>query len=223
MATRRNFIKAGILGGGLTMMGIPVMSIAGKKVALIGDYIRAGYQGHVEYYLGERAKVWVPETELLDTVTVLRHAFEWFKKNKWDIIHINSGHMDVRSTGYSANDHLVPPDYYRSNIEKIIKLIHRYTPRASIIWATTTPVIEELAAKNVQKNIIYAISNKYVIQYNDIAREIMRKLSIPVNDLYEFVLEGDRKTIMQEDGVQFTDYGNELLAEQVTTYIEQFL
>ena len=51
----------------------------------------------------------------------------------------------------------------------------------------------------------------------------MKKLSVPVNDLYKFVLEGDRKTIMQEDGVQFTEYGNELLAEQVTTYIEQFL
>ncbi len=223
MKTRRNFIKAGILGGGLTIMGVPVMSIAGKEVALIGDYVRTGYQGYVEYYLGERANVWKPENELLDTVTVLRHAFEWFKRNKWDIIHINSGHMDIRSTGYSANDHLVPPDYYRLNIEKIIKLIHRYTPRASIIWGTTTPVIEELAVKNIQKNIIYAISNKYVIQYNDIARDVMRKLSVPVNDLYEFVMEGDMKTIMQDDGVQFTDYGNELLAEKVTTYIEQFL
>ena len=223
MATRRKFIKAGILGGGLTMMGVPVITIAGKKVALIGDYIRAGYQGYVEYYLGERANVWKPENQLLDTVIVLRHAFEWFSKTKWDIIHINSGHMDIRSTGYSANDHLVPPDYYRLNIEKIIKLIHRYTPRASIVWATTTPVIEELATKNVQKNIIYAISNRYVLQYNDIAKEVMHKLSVPVNDLHKSVLEGDRKTIMAEDGVQFTDYGNELLAEQVTTYIEQFL
>ena len=110
-----------------------------------------------------------------------------------------------------------------TSIEKIIKLIHRYTPRASIIWSTTTPVIEELAVKNIQKNIIYAISNRYVVQYNDIAREVMKKLSVPVNDLYGFVLEGDMKTIMQDDGVQFTEYGNELLAEKVTTYIEQFL
>lgn len=221
--TRRDLIKAGLLGGGLSMMGIPVMSMAGKKVALIGDYIRAGYQSYVEFYLGERSDVWVPENELLDTVTILRHAFEWFKKNKWDIIHINSGHMDIRSTGYAANDHLVPPEYYRANLEKIVKLIHRYSPRAAIIWATTTPVIEELAFKNIEKNIIYAISNKYVVQYNDIAKDVMKQLSIPVNDLYAMVLEGDRKTIMQDDGVQFTEYGNELLAEQVTQYIEQFL
>jgi lysophospholipase L1-like esterase len=185
--------------------------------------IRTGYQPDVSNYLVNKAEIWGPEIDVINTVSILQNLKDWIQSAHYDIIHINSGLNDLRILDYNGNDNLIPLEFYSKNVERIIKSINRYSPQSVIVWATTTPVVNEIFNVFHQNQQDYQLKNEDVIRYNDSSLQIASRLGVAINDLYSYIMTGDPGLIIQEDGVNYTEYGNELLAERITAVLEKII
>jgi len=223
-SNRRTFLKnSGTLALGLMGSMAFSMNLKGKNITLLGDSIRKGYQPYVGLYLAEGNNVWGPEGNTQHTVHLMANAPEWIKNKPADIIHLNSGLHDIKNIPYNSRRKLVSEELYIENIERIIKYIHYCWPECMVIWATTTPVNEEKANAAHKEANDFSRYNEDVIRYNELSVKLVNRLGLPVNDLYKFVMEGEKDQIMKEDGVHFTDFGCQLLGEQVANAIHVFI
>ena len=70
-----------------------------KKILLIGDSIRMGYDKYVKEALKDSAEVYYPEENCRFAEYVLRYAHEWKKKlgcpDDPDLVHWNAGLWDA--------------------------------------------------------------------------------------------------------------------------------
>jgi lysophospholipase L1-like esterase len=219
---RRQFIGSALSAGGALLLGNR-QDMSYKKIALIGDSVRAGYQPDVSNYLVTKATVWGPEENGLNTIDILQNLGEWIRNAEYDIIHINSGLNDLRTTDFQSVDNLVPLDYYAKNVERIIKAINRYSSGSIIVWATITPVLDELFHTFHQERMDYSMKNEDVIRYNEAAIKVAGRLGVALNDLYAYLMTGDPSLIILEDGVHYTGYGYQLIAERVTGILEKII
>lgn len=151
-----------------------------KKILLIGDSIRMGYDHYVRERMQNVAEVFFPDTNCGYSTMVLRSLHSWaddLKLYDADAIHFNVGHWDtVRIYGDTT---LSRPETYANNLERIAGRIHFLFPHAKVIFATSTPVQEH--------NYIDAFEaryNKDVEAFNKIACEVLPKHGIIINDLY---------------------------------------
>ena len=223
-SNRRTFLKnSATLAFGFMGSAALSMNLKGKNITLLGDSIRKGYQPYVGLYLPEGNNVWGPEGNTQHTVNLLANAPGWIKNKPADIIHLNSGLHDIKNIPYSSRRKLVSEELYVENIERIIKYIHYCWPECLVIWATTTPVNEEKANAAHEEAKDFSRYNEDVIRYNELSVELVNRLGVPVNDLYKFVMEGEKDQILKEDGVHFTDFGCQLLAEEVADAIHVFI
>lgn len=222
--TRRKFLwNTGFLFTGLLGSSAISFKFENKKVTLLGDSIRKGYQSYVSLFLPDNVAIWGPEENTQHSVHLLANSPRWIKNQPADIIHLNSGLHDIKNIPYHSRKPLVSAELYAENIERIIKYIHFCLPECIVIWSTTTPVNDEKALAAHESAQDFSRYNEDVIKYNEISKKIMQRLGVPVNDLYAFVMKADRKLIMKDDGVHFTDLGNELLGEQVANSIGLFI
>lgn len=222
--SRRTFLKcSGVIALGIFSSPVISLGSQGKKITLLGDSIRKAYQPYVGLYLPEGHDVWGPEGNTQHTVNLLANAPRWIKNKPADIIHLNSGLHDIKNIPYNSRRKLVSEDLYVENIERIIKYIHYCWPECRVIWATTTPVNEEKANAAHKEANDFTRYNEDVIRYNELSINLVNRLGVPVNDLYKFVMAGEKDQIMQEDGVHFTDFGCQLLAEKVADAIHLFI
>lgn len=221
---RREFIKT----GSLLTLSIPVLSGKSlqedhKRITLIGDSIRLGYQDYVPLYLNDPVEIWGPDDPRINTINILQEADSWIRDRTANVIHINSGLEDLKRISFSSRKNLIPLGLYRENIERIIKYIHRVHPDTLILWATTTPVDDEKIISVRRETEGFMFYQEDIINYNEVLIDTCQKLGIPVNDLYKFIMSGDPSRILLEDGIHFTEMGYELLGEQVADAIQLFL
>jgi lysophospholipase L1-like esterase len=222
--SRRKFIRnTGFLVSALLSSSAVSIMFENKKVTLLGDSIRKGYQPYVGLYLSNGVEIWGPEENTQHSVHLLANVPRWIKNQPADIIHLNSGLHDIKNIPFNSKKTLVSENLYAENIERIIKYIHLCWPECIIIWATTTPVDDEKAYNAHQDAKDFRRYNEDVIKYNEISKKVVQRLGIPVNDLYTFVMKADKDMIMKEDGVHFTDFGYGLLGEQVADSINLFI
>ena len=129
-----------------------------KKIVLIGDSIRMGYDKYVKEALEKSAEVYYPAENCRFAEYVLRYLHEWRDKEKWgedvDLVHWNAGLWDVLEL--FEDEPLTSLSYYAEAIERIYKRIRLLFPRAKIIFATSTAVIEEKFSKNFIPVLSYA-------------------------------------------------------------------
>jgi len=114
-----------------------------KKVLLIGDSIRMGYDKYVKNYLSDSCEVYYPKDNCRFAQYTLRHLSDWksgFNGDDLDLIHWNVGLWDTLEL--YDDGCLTPPEFYAFFIEKICKRIKVLFPKAKVIFATSTPVIE---------------------------------------------------------------------------------
>jgi len=222
--SRRKFLRnTGFLVSGLLSSSAISIKLENKKVTLLGDSIRKGYQPYVGLYLSNGVEIWGPEENTQHSVNLLANAPKWIKNQSADIIHLNSGLHDIKNIPFNSRKPLVSEKLYAENIERIIKYIHFCWPECVIIWGTTTPVDDENAYAAHEDAEDFSRYNEDVIKYNEISKKVVQRLGIPVNDLYTFVMKADKDMIMKEDGVHFTDFGCQLLGEQVADSIQLFI
>ena len=194
------------------------------KVVLIGDSIRLSYTATVAKELEGFANVVSPKPNGQDSRNVLKHIEDWAIREQPAVVHFNCGIHDTKK--FKTNGQFqVPPDEYAANLRTIVKQLRQKTD-AIIIFATSTPILDERAAR-VRAGRDYELLNASIEQYNAIARKVMKELEVPVNDLNSALSKPKsletKETLIVNDGVHLTPKGQRILGTQVARTIQNHL
>jgi lysophospholipase L1-like esterase len=182
------------------------------KVVLVGDSIRMGYAPLVAKRLEGNAIVVSAKLNGEDSANVLRNLEEWVIAEQPAVVHLNAGLHDLKLTDKSYQ---VPLAEYEKNLRTILDRIRKGTG-AKIIFATSTPIIDNLHA---QRKAGFDRVEADVQRYNAAAVAVMRQAGVPVDDLHKLVEEGGKDKLICPDGTHYTPAGYELLADAVTSSI----
>lgn len=191
------------------------------KVVLVGDSIRMSYAPLVEKELAGKAAIVSAKANGGDSNNVLKHLDEWVIRHQPAVVHFNCGIHDTKKFKTTGRFQ-VPPDQYEANLRKIVDRIRSQT-KATVLFATTTPILDQRAAATRNK-AEYALLEASVEQYNAIAVKVMQELKVPVNDLHAvFPDVASRGEALAADGVHFTAAGQQALAKAVAAAVAQHL
>ena len=168
-----------------------------KKIFLIGDSIRMGYDKYVKSALENVAEVYYPEENGRFAEYVLRYAQGWKKQLELsediDLVHWNAGLWDILEL--YGDEPLTTPEYYENVVLRIHKRLRMFFPKAKIVFATTTAVIESKC------NATFMRRNSVIEEYNERARKALAGTDAVINDLY--ALTKDCPEQCHSDGVHF--------------------
>ena len=152
-----------------------------KKVVLLGDSIRLGYEKYVKDSLEGVAEVYSPADNCKFTLNLMRYLHGYVGPeglpSDADIVHWNAGLWDVINM-VGDDMPLTPPDAYENLIKRINKRIRFCFPNAKIIFANTTTVVEEAYTGIVRR------FNSDIVRYNEIALKALAGTDTVINDLY---------------------------------------
>ena len=182
------------------------------KVVLVGDSIRMGYAPLVAKRLDGKAIVISAKPNGEDSGNVLKNLDEWVINEKPDVVHINAGLHDLKLKDKSYQ---VPLVDYEKNLKTILERIRKET-KAKVIFATTTPILDNLHA---QRKAGFDRFEADVRKYNIAAVSVMKQAGVPINDLHELVESRGKEKLMGGDGTHYTQEGYEVLAVAVTDSI----
>ena len=188
-----------------------------KKVVLIGDSIRMGYQQVVQRELADVAEFILPDKNGGNSRNVLANLDAWAVETAPDLIHINCGLHDLKHE-FDAEENAVPLGEYTQNVGQILDRLTQET-QAQIVWAKTTPVNQDWHHDNKPFDRFEAD----VRAYNEAAVAAAQERDIPVNDLYKVIMDAGRDALLRPDGVHFTEEGSELLGNAVADFIRPLL
>jgi hypothetical protein len=181
-----------------------------KKVMLIGDSIRLGYQPKVTGLLGDAATVTGPADNCRFSSYTLFQLAAWAPDSDYDVIQWNNGQWD---TCYMLDGKIhTPLDQYLQLQQRIASILMKKTRR--LIFATTTPVWPEqfTTAKNNPRR------NEDINAYNQAAANLLGKSGIEINDLNS-PIAAEIKRYISADMVHLTDEGYTLCAERIAALI----
>lgn len=153
-----------------------------KKIILLGDSIRLGYDVMVREAYHGTAEVFFPAGNCCFAAVTLRNLHEWKAEmncgDDVDLVHWNVGAWDTLIL--YEDGPLTPIAVYQEYIERICRRIERLFPNAKSIFATTTPMDE---ARFTEPEFAMRY-NRDVEAYNAAAMEAVQKYGHTVNDLY---------------------------------------
>jgi lysophospholipase L1-like esterase len=194
------------------------------KVALIGDSIRLSYAPVVIRELKGTAVIASPKANGGDSSNVLKNLERWVIAGQPDLVHFNCGIHDTKkfkATGLFQ----VSPKQYGANLRNIVKRIREKTD-AVVLFATTTPILDERAAEKRQGRE-YELTGAAIEEYNAIAVRTMRELKVPVNDLNGTLMNPPAPlttgALLGSDGVHLTAVARETLGRQVARFVRKHL
>ena len=191
-----------------------------KKVLLLGDSIRMGYQAYVKEALEGEFEVRYPEDNGRFAAYTLWQVNQELKWNPdIELVHFNNGYWDMNIEA-PMTEAIHPVEEYVSFLRRIVALCRQCG--AKVVFATTVPILEAGAAGDntgVEGTINY--SNEWVKEYNAAAVEVMKELQVPVNDLYALCMEDDRR-YKCEDLLHLSDEGSRRCAQQVAEFVRKY-
>lgn len=193
-------------------------------VLILGDSISIGYTLPVRSLLQGRANVFRPMRKdgkqpdnCGDTTIGLANIDKWLGDTKWDVIHFNWGLWDLcyrhpESKEQGKRDKIkgtlsTKPEDYEKNLETLVARLKK--TGAKLIWAHTTLVPEGEVGRHVGDDA----------KYNAIARRVMERNMIPINDLHATTKAFPADHFVGPGDVHFTSTGSAKLAEQVAAKI----
>ena len=186
------------------------MSPSGK-VLIIGDSISIDYTPRVAEELAGELRVAHNEGNAEDSRNLLANLDAYLAADA-ELVHFNCGLHDLKRLGGGA--YQVPLAAYRGNLRRIVDRL-RATGR-KLIWATTTPVIDE---RHAARGVDFDRCQADVEAYNAAAMEVVVAANIPVNDLHAVAGHAGPERLLGPDGVHFTPAGCGVLAGAVVAAI----
>ena len=151
-----------------------------KKIVLIGDSIRMGYDKYVKEAFLDSAEVYYPAENCRFATYVMRFVHEWKKKGEWpddvDLVHWNAGLWDVPEI--LGDDPVTPIEHYAVQIARIDRRLRLLFPKAKIVFATCTAVEEEKYGATFKRR------NCMIEAFNAAALEALKDTDTVINDLY---------------------------------------
>ena len=191
-----------------------------KKILLLGDSIRMGYQQYVKEELEGEYEVLYPADNGRFAAYTLWQVNQELKWNPdIELVHFNNGYWDMNIEA-PMTEAIHPVEEYVSFLRRIVGLCRQCG--AKVVFATTVPILEAGAAGDntgVQGTINY--SNEWVKEYNAAAVALMEELEVPVNDLYALCREDDR-CYKCEDLLHLSEEGSRRCAAQVAEFVRKY-
>ncbi len=191
-----------------------------KKILLIGDSIRRGYDTVVKEAFKDVAEVYFPEENCRFAQYILRHLGDWKAHfglgDDVDLVHWNCGLWDTLELFEDGT--LTPLPFYENFIERICRQMKILFPKAKFIFATSTPVLEE-GYLNPQVNTRH---NSETQKFNKAAIEIVKRHGHIVNDLYK-LMDGVPKSYYSDMTHFYTPEGTKRISSKVITTIAECL
>ena len=188
-----------------------------KKILLIGDSIRQGYDKYVRMAFEGEAEIYYSSMNSRFSIYVLREISYWKEQLKLDdtvdCVHWNAGLWD--DLVWHDGKHLVPIELYADYIDRICLEIKRLFPRAKIIFATSTPVQEHLFKTTKRYN-------SDTEKYNAVAVEAVLRHGGEINDLYG-LMSALPDSYHSDLTHYYTKEGTRVLTEQVVACLENAL
>ena len=189
-----------------------------KKVVLIGDSIRMGYDKYVKEALDGVAEVFYPPENCRFAEYVLRYAHEWKTNGEWgddvDLVHWNAGLWDALEL--FGDEPLTSLDYYGQAIKRIDKRLRMLFPKAKFVFATSTNVSEKMSRPEFTRH------NSTIQKYNDEALRALSDTDTVINDLHP--ITASVPDSYRSDWVHFyTPEGTELIGGKVLSVICKML
>ena len=189
-----------------------------KKICLLGDSIRMGYDDYVKEELKECEVYYDPEDNGRFTAyTIWMFNQLNSKYGPFDVVHFNNGYWDMNREGPNGEPQ-TPVDEYVSNFKRLIEIIR--STGATPIFATTTPIFDtpkkdgEFEATNYK--------NEWVLTYNKAAIKLMKEENVIVNDLYS-LMEKEPRYSKCYDSLHLTEEGYRKCAKQVAKIVRSIL
>lgn len=151
-----------------------------KKIVLIGDSIRMGYDKYVKEALDGVAEVYYPPENCRFSQYVLRYLHDWKANGEWpddvDLVHWNAGLWDALEL--FGDEPLSTLGHYADMIGRIDRRIRLLFPKAKVIFATSTAIREEGYKETFRRH------NAIIERYNATALEVLSHTDTAINDLY---------------------------------------
>ena len=149
-----------------------------KSVFLIGDSIRLGYERYVDAMLEGVAKVYSPKNVNAGMAQFVQRWVHVWKQNEnvpddVDVVHWNAGLWDVLRIW--GDDTFTSPEFYAETLEKIVKRMKMIFPKATLVFALSTAVIEERYLGDEYKRYNLDIEKLPKILYNEKTRQKVLK------------------------------------------------
>jgi hypothetical protein len=178
------------------------------RVLLIGDSIARDYYPEVEKRLAGKAFVGRLTTSRFVADPVLLKEIETvLDGTKFDLVLFNNG-----MHGWQHSE-----EEYRKAFPKLIKTIRAHAPKATLLWATTTPLRN---GKDITGDTKAEYSDNRIAARNAIAAEILARKKIPTVDLNSAVRG---RPELHSDNVHFNGDGVRILAGEASAAIASLL
>ena len=149
---------------------------------LLGDSISLGYREYIRLILNDKCDVIYPPENGRSVAYTFRGLYEWSRDLNWsndiDLVYWNNGLWDVVHVFADEQPH-TPLPVYAQYIGRTFDRLRYMFPRAKIVFATSTPVLE----KEYDKNVFYRNNGEIQI-YNQIATQIVLNKGGIIHDLY---------------------------------------
>lgn len=192
------------------------------KILIIGDSISMGYTPFVKKALKEGATVHHNRGNAQHTGIGLKKIEEWLKAEQWDIIQFNWGLWDIcyrnNTLKFPNNKDKIKGKItvdlgdYESNLNSLVRTI-RKNSNAKLVFVTTTYVPPQNKGRFA----------KDVIRYNEVAKKIMKKHKVAINDLYKASSSIHKKHGKTSTDVHYTKEGYEKLAAVVADHLKEII
>ena len=191
-----------------------------KKIILIGDSIRMGYDKYLKEQLEGEAEVYYPADNCRFAYYVLRHLHDWKNTHNFpedaDVVHWNTGLWD--SLTLFEDGIFTPVEVYKDTIKRIDRQIRILFPNAKVIFATSTRVLEERFL-TPHISIRY---NKDTELLNNAAIEALSDTDTVINDLYTLTANAPKEYYSDMTHL-YTEEGTKLIGNKVIDSIESVL
>lgn len=179
-----------------------------KKVLLLGDSRRQGYEPFVRRMLEGRAEVYGPAENGRWAGYTLNSLRFWLNEFPTpDIVHWSCGLWDL-GDDYHIGRPFSLPEEFESAVERTVIVLRKLFPGVSIIFGTIMPTTDP--------------DTTGIRAYNDIIRRVAERNGLPVDDLFA-TMHDKMVTYDRGDHLHLNEEGNTLAAAQVVRAIEQFL
>src|SRR5580698_9627707 len=174
------------------------------NVLLLGDSITRAYFPEVQRQLDGVANVYLMASSTSVGDPRLTRQIEEFssaERVKFSVVHFNNG---LHGWAYSEKE-------YREAFPAFLAEIRAISPKAALIWATSTPV---------QKETEPGPTNARANARNAIAESLVKTAGIAIDDQHALMAQ---HTDLYLDGVHFNDQGTALQGKQAAQLIRGLL
>ena len=176
------------------------------RVLLVGDSIVVGSRQDVADCLRGTAVVAAYSTsKIVGDPAIYRELSLALSDYNIDLIYLNNG-----LHGLGCTD-----DFYRKGLTDLIAVLKQST-KAILAWRSSTPI----SVKD-RPDTLDPVNNPVVIRRNQIAAEVMALNKIPVNDLFQAMV--NHPEFRSNDGYHYSPEGYQFIGQHTAKFIGNLL